>query len=110
MKSEMKIPRDRDREVKCQQNSRETRLSQVTDIYDFYNLSVPSFSVKVCPQFRISNQKYILPGLLSLREMFAEYLMPAERFVNTDFGIFWNIIMLKWCWKCESDNNAHQQI
>ena len=31
MKSEMKMPRDRDREVKCQQNSRETRLSQVTE-------------------------------------------------------------------------------
>ena len=30
MKSEMKMPRDRDWEVKCQQNSRETRLSQVT--------------------------------------------------------------------------------
>ena len=30
MKSEMKMPQDRDREVKCQTNSRETRLSQVT--------------------------------------------------------------------------------
>ena len=30
MKSEMKMPRDRDREVKLEKNSRETRLSQVT--------------------------------------------------------------------------------
>ena len=34
--SEIKMPRDQDREVKLQNNSRETRLSQVTDNGTFY--------------------------------------------------------------------------